>query len=300
MLRNQFTVPLLSLGSLVAFMATPALAEVSEGKLASEFRNVSYSYSASDLVITQRSADLEEFCERYPFNSRCEGLPDTTEQTEESESMEEPQAMPDANSGWAITPEVSTLGLGASVTTRISPQFNARLGLNAFSVGVDVEETDVTYEGDIELLNISGVADYYPFQNSGFKLSAGLVVNDNQVDGTLQGNAGQEVTIGNDTFEVGTDFDDIDATVEFSNDIAPYLGIGWGNPVRPNSRWNFNVNLGVMFAGSPEVSLDPVNVDPQVQQQVDNAVDQEVEELEDEIDGFNIYPVLTLGVSYQF
>lgn len=298
MLRSQFTVPLLSLGSLAAFMATPALAEVSEGKLASEFRNVSYSYSASDLVITQRSADLEDFCERYPFNSRCQDLPDTTEETEESDS--EPQAMPDAKSGWAITPEVSTLGLGASVTTRIAPQFNARLGLNAFSVGVDVEETDVTYEGDIELLNISGVADYYPFQNSGFKLSAGLVVNDNQVDGTLQGNTGQEVSIGNETFEVGTDFDDVDAKVEFSNDIAPYLGIGWGNPVRPDSRWNFNVNLGVMFVGSPEVSLDPVNVDPQVQQQVDDAVDQEVEDLEDEIDDFNIYPVLTLGVSYQF
>lgn len=304
MLIKKFTIPLLGLGTVVAFVAQPALAELSEGKKASEFRNVSYSYSASDLVITQRNSDLEDFCERYPLNSRCEELPDTTEEMEESESMEEPQAMPDAKSGWAIMPEVSTLGLGASVTRRITPQFNARLGLNAFSFGVDVEETDVTYEGDVELLNISGVADYYPFQNSGFKLSAGLIVNDNNVDGTLEPGVDQ-VTIDGQPFDVGdvaagNDFENLDAKIDFPNDIAPYVGIGWGNPVRPDSRWNFNVNLGVMFLGSPEVSIDPVNVNQQVQDQVDQAIAQEVEELEDEISGFNIYPVATLGVSYQF
>ena len=46
-----------------------------------------------------------------------------------------------AKSGWAIVPEVSSLGLGGNIVTRITPNFNARLGINAFGVGLDLEET---------------------------------------------------------------------------------------------------------------------------------------------------------------
>jgi len=292
MSNRKVGVSLFCLIAVTAFASESALAETNIGKKASELTK--YSYSASDLFTAYDPVNLEEFCERYPFNSRCADLEPSTPEVETS-SASSPSG---TNSGWAVTPEIGTLGLGASVTYGITPQLNGRLGLNAFSLGIDVEDTEATYDSDVNLLNISAAADYYPFQNAGFKVSAGLIFNDNNISGTATPNGGT-IDIGDDTF-AASELGSVDADVEFPNEIAPYIGIGWGNPVRPGSRWNFNVNLGVMFPGSPEVDVSANDVAPAVQNQVEQAIAQEEDDLEDELDNFNIYPVLTVGVSYQF
>jgi hypothetical protein len=299
MLQNSFSVSAFGFMALTALVSSPAIAEPTIGIKASEFTK--FSYSASDLLIGYDPVDLEAFCERYPFNSRCSGVPRSTPESEPS-SVSGSRPASNANSGFAITPEVSTLGLGASLSYGIFPQLNGRLSLNGFSLGVDVEDTEVTYDSDVNLFNISALADYYPIRNSGLKLSAGLVLNDNNISGTATANSGTTIDLGDSSFNANQ-LSSVDLDVEFPNEIAPYIGIGWGNPVRPGSRWSFNVNLGVMFPGSPEVDVQP-NIDPNVstaeRDQIEAEANQEEADLEDDLDNFNIYPVLTIGVSYQF
>ncbi|MFM7372109.1 MAG: hypothetical protein ACKO2Z_30855, partial [Sphaerospermopsis kisseleviana] len=88
--------------------------------------------------------------------------------------------------------------------------------------------------------------------------------------------------------------DTVKAKISLPNSVAPYLGIGWGNAVKSGNRWGFSANLGVMFAGSPKVELTaPAYI-------LAADVEAERKQLEDDLDWLNIYPVLSLGLSYQF
>lgn len=144
--------------------------------------------------------------------------------------------------------------------------------------------------------------DYYPFKKSGFHLSAGLVFSDNSADGTATASEGETIEIGDSTF-AADELGSVDADVSLTSDVAPYLGIGWGNPVAKNKNLGFWFNLGVMLGGSPEVSLTPnfgSAATPEIQAEINQALDREVENIEDELDFINVYPVLSLGLYYHF
>lgn len=252
--------------------------------------------------------DLEKFCQNYPYNSRCvdRPAPDGTDSEVETEPRERDTTSKynTPKSGWAIAPEVSTLGLGGSIVRKITPQLNARVSANAFGVGFDVEDTDVTYDGDLNLLNVSTLIDFHPSKNSGFRISGGVVFSDNNVEGTADTSQGG--TIGGTDFPAGQ-LESVDADVDISDSVAPYLGIGGGNAVGEGKGLGFWWNLGVVFGGSPDVSVTPnISADvpadqrEQIEQEAQEAAEEEEREIEDDIDFIGVYPVVTLGLSYQF
>jgi hypothetical protein len=266
-----------------------------------------FSTNATDLVFDYQLAqviqDLEKFCTNYPYNSQCRDRPQSDTEVETEPSTSNESVTP--KTGWAIAPEVSTLGLGGSIIRRIVPEFNARVGVNAFGLGFDIEDTDATYDADLNLFNVSTLVDYHPIKSSGLRLSAGAIFSDNTVEGTatptLEG--GEEtITIGDQTFNVN-ELVSVDADFDITNSVSPYLGLGWGNPVSGNKGLGFWANLGVVFGGSPEVNITPntaENLPSAVEEEINEAVARETEELEDEIDFISVYPVVSLGLSYQF
>ena len=133
--------------------------------------------------IAQRSRSLEEFCSDFPLNSRCEGqeaIPtDPAEQAAPTQNNSE-QIRGD---NWAILTNASTLGLGGAIVAKINPNLNARVGVNAFSFDIVYEETQASYDGEVNLFNVTTALDIYPFKNSGFYTSVGVVFNDNNADG---------------------------------------------------------------------------------------------------------------------
>lgn len=218
--------------------------------------------------------------------------------------------------GWAIVPEVSSLGFGGNLVTRITPNFNARLGINAFGVGLDVEETEFDYEGDLNLFNVSTLIDVHPFRNSGLRISGGLIFNNNNVEGTADISEQVAEELGTvevsgqlvDASELGVEeLATVDADIDLTNTVAPYLGIGGGNPVAASKGWGFWWNLGIAFSGSPEADVSsnvaddvPEPIRTEVEAAADRVLEDEERDLEDELDLIRIYPVLSLGFSYQF
>ncbi len=283
----------------------------------------SHKSSADNLLtieqLAQRELDLKTFCQNYPYNSQCE-------QVRPSNTPVPPPANTPANSnqdsntrqksGWAIAPEVSTLGLGGHIVRKITPNFNARVGVNAFGLGIDIEETELDFEGDLNLFNVSSIIDVHPFKRSGFRISGGLIFGDNNFDGTADISEevaeelgeveieGQSINLSDlNINELAT----LDADIDVNNSVAPYIGIGGGNAVGEGKGLGFWWNLGVVLGGSPEVELDsnvseetPEAIREEVEEAADNILEEEQEELEDELDFINIYPVVSLGLSYQF
>lgn len=225
--------------------------------------------------------------------------------SEDSNNQEKPRKWGPLNelSGVAIEPQVSSLGLGLDITARVSENLNARAGFGVFSLSGDYEETDVKYSTDIKLRSGSAVMDIYPLPETEFRLSAGVVLNGNKGEATgesqtvaVGGVDRQVYTIGGRTFtaeQVGTLSGDVTFPL-----IAPFVGIGWGNAVKPGRRLGFTIDLGVMIHGTPEVSLRATNqaVTPQLQE----SIDKEIEDLNAKLEGFKFYPVLQIGISYQF
>ncbi|MEM8719825.1 MAG: hypothetical protein AAGE84_11015 [Cyanobacteria bacterium P01_G01_bin.39] len=262
--------------------------------------------------------DLKTFCENYPYNSRCSevapadksdsgdhstGSAPTTDKLQSSNSQQK--------SGWAIVPEASTLGLGGQVVRKITPNFNARVGVNGFGLGIDIEETDVDYEGDLSLFNVSTIIDVHPFKKSGFRVSGGLIFGDNSFDGSADISDEVAAEIEGESFsleELNIDqLATVDADIDLNNSVAPYLGIGGGNAVGEGKGLGFWWNLGVVLGGSPDVEITsniadevPDAVREEAEAAADRVLEDEEEELEDELDFINIYPVVSLGFSYQF
>jgi len=141
------------------------------------------------------------------------------------------------------------------------------------------------------LLNVPVFLDWYPLVNSGFRVSTGALFNDNYLAISAQN---QIVTVNNIEYAVTG----LRGKIDFSNKISPYLGIGWGNAVNNSSRWNFFLDLGVAFVGSPNVKLNATASNPALQTELDNNIKKQIRKYKDDASQFQFCPVLNFGLSY--
>jgi hypothetical protein len=81
--------------------------------------------------------------------------------------------------------------------------------------------------------------------------------------------------------------------------VAPYIGIGWGNALDEAGHWGLATDLGVAFTGSPDMDLSatgPIAADPTFQARLA----EEEKDIQDELDIFKVYPVLSISLFYRF
>lgn len=203
---------------------------------------------------------------------------------------------------------LSTLGLGADLIYGINDQFNIRGTLRAFSYGADGEEDGIDYEGDLKLSSFGVLADYHPW-GGGFHITTGLMSNGNEFNLEAVGPSNAEIG------DVRYDIDGkLNTDVTF-NSAAPYLGIGWGNAFGKGSQFSLSFDVGILFQGSPEAEVSAAGTATELSsgqsfqiddmsnplaQQFQNEIDKEEQNLNDEMEGYEYYPVISLGLNYQF
>jgi hypothetical protein len=194
----------------------------------------------------------------------------------------------------AIAGKTGTLGLGGELTVNLLTDVNVRLGATWFDLDFDGEASDIDYDVDLDLLAFPIMLDWYVFDDA-FHLSAGVLFN--ETDFGLDGRFSGTIEIGDNTYtfdEVGTLSGDLGW-----DDVAPYVGIGWGNAFGQDRRWGFLSDLGVAFVGSPEVALSATGTlagDPGFQADLAR----EEADLEDDLSDFKVYPVLSVSLFYRF
>ncbi|MEM9401541.1 MAG: hypothetical protein AAGA44_03500 [Pseudomonadota bacterium] len=189
--------------------------------------------------------------------------------------------------------KVGTLGLGIEGTYDLSEKWGLRGAFNQYDYSYEDDLDGVDYDGDLELSSISLLADFRPFE-TGFRLSGGVILNDNRIQGVAL--PADFYDIGDQTYtqaEVGV----LSATADF-DDVAPYFGIGYD--FNRSSNLRFNVDLGVLVQGSSSVQIlstgGTLSNDPAFQSELDA----EAIAYEDDLEDYDLYPVLALGVSYAF
>ena len=133
-----------------------------------------------------------------------------------------------------------------------------------------------------------------------FHLSAGLFHNGNKVTSVAKAENNDSYSINGNTYstsEVGSIYGSIDF-----RSAAPYLGLGWGNPIGKEKGWGFTSDLGVVFQGAPSSTLTNSGcvASAAICAQFYNDLNEENLNLEQKLSNFKYYPLLRIGVSYSF
>jgi len=195
----------------------------------------------------------------------------------------------------AVSVEASSLGPGAKVDIKAMDKLNVRLGGNGFSYNFSGKAQDVDYKVKLHLMSFCLLADWFPFEQHDWRFTGGAILNKNRVN--VDAKPAVSYKVGDTTYtsaQVGS----LAGKITFEP-VAPYLGLGWGNPFGKDSHWSFNFDLGAMYQGAPKVNLDangPIANDPTFQ----SNLAQEKDQLKDKTNRFKFYPVVAIAVAYRF
>lgn len=196
------------------------------------------------------------------------------------------------NDNFWIGAKAGTLGLGLEGTWRVLPYLDLRAGFNTFSMDDEQSEAGIDYDVDLDLSTFYATANLRA-PLSPFRATVGVFSNSNEV--ALVSRDSSSFTIGGSTFtagQVGT----LRGDVGFDS-FAPYAGVGLD--FRFIDRVGLHFDAGVLFQGAPELTLradGPIASDPTFQAELEA----ERAELQDELDDFELYPVVSVGLSVNF
>jgi hypothetical protein len=209
---------------------------------------------------------------------------------------------------WAVGvhTQLSTTGfIGVDAGYKFSPNLHARFGLNTVGFNLDYASQGINYKASVNPTNVHLLGDFFPF-GEGLRLTGGLVFQSNQFNAT--GTPSSSITGGITQVNIGgANYDinqvgSITSEGSFSNSVAPYLGIGFGTPLSPGL--GFNLDAGVMFAGSPRVKLRanniPSTVPTNIQADIRTSLAEQERKTNNDIGSFGVYPVISVGISYAF
>jgi hypothetical protein len=196
--------------------------------------------------------------------------------------------------GSSVGLKISTLGGGLEVDRSFSDSIGGRIGVNNATIDYTATIDDIEYNFDVNLMSISALLDWYPFKGS-FRISGGVLYNDNNLDADAKSANTYEV---GGTQYTGLEVGNLTGKIDF-DDITPYFGIGWNVPLGKSKRFGFLADLGVVYQGTPEVDLsaDGLLANNATFQ---NDLQNEEEELQSKLDGYEYYPVIAIGLSYRF
>ncbi len=184
-----------------------------------------------------------------------------------------------------------TAGGGVAVGHSINRKLAARLGVNLFTYsgtlksGKDTDNLQIGFDYTLKLKTTNLLFDYYPFSQSGFRLTGGAFYNLNQI--SFFGKPVKDVSFNDITFtvdEVGT----LDGKATF-NKFAPYIGLGFGNPYT-RGRLKFMADVGFFYQQSPTISFVTTGL-------LTPSSDQGPI-IQRNLSPLKYYPIITLGASY--
>ncbi len=200
-----------------------------------------------------------------------------------------------------VTAGIGTLGLGIWAGTSILPDtLNVRAGFSHWAKSrsgtYNKSGTILDYTGTLTLGSIPVFLDYFPFHGA-FRLTAGVIDNRTKFEAEAIPAPGATVTINGNSYsaaQVGS----VSATIDYGRRAQPYLGIGWGNLARSHHGLTFGMDLGVVFTGSPTVSLVASNPTNNAHLAADVVTAQQTAQAD--ANSSRYWPLIQIGIGYNF
>lgn len=194
--------------------------------------------------------------------------------------------------------EAASTGPGLSANWRFTDHFGARAGVNGFfGASIDVGDRDIegiNYDTSVKLMSEPLALDIYPWKKSTFRVTVGILLNQNEVEGVVP----QDPVFGQTFIDInGTSYDsasigDLNMKLE-QPAVAPFISVGMSFYLDKAKHWSIGGELGVAYTGDPDVTLSTTSgLVPQ------GDLDAEAQEIED--GAWTFYPIVKVSVNYSF
>ena len=190
-----------------------------------------------------------------------------------------------------LMPKIGTLGYGVDVGYQATDMLGGRVIWRDYSSDFDFDVDEDSFDASVDIGGFGALVDFYPTRGN-FRISGGIMQLDNSAEVSS--------TITRDYTSGGvptTGSADIKGKVEY-NSTSPMLAIGWHDYVGKN--FSYDISLGAVYMGSPEISLRSVGGvaagEPEVEAEIDDLAD----DIEDDLSGLNFYPVIEFGMTFHF
>lgn len=199
---------------------------------------------------------------------------------------------------YSVGMKIGTLGIGLELTKPIKSSLDLRLGINHIEAKVNnFRIGSIQYDIDASANSINAVLDWYPQQNNKFYFSGGVLLGDDNINPSPNPNF---------TFrgiEVGKALDryDVNFKIDYAN-IAPYFSMGYSNKNSKKKGWYYAGDLGIAYLGKAKASFHIIdkttNLPPAIIPQIE--LDREIEKINNKLDDYKIWPILSFTWNYQF
>lgn len=191
-------------------------------------------------------------------------------------------------------------GIGIEGRTQVADNLYARLGGNYFRYQHDSNDGDAKYKLELKLMTVPLMLDYHPFDNSGFRVSAGVAYNNNYI--SLKADPSKNSNLNGRTYtpaEIGH----IKGKLKFGRNVAPIVSLGYDSSLLDDGPLSFNAELGLMYAGKPKLEISSsgqVSQLRQVQLAKDIEADAKKQFAKDAEKYLKFYPMISIGMKYSF
>jgi hypothetical protein len=206
--------------------------------------------------------------------------------------------------------KISTLGAGIEAATPLGEKFNIRAGFNMLRYSRPISYDGIDYDGQLRFQSAEAHFDWFPIGE--FHVSPGILFyNGNEVTATATVPGGQTFSEGGTMYE-----SDPNTPVNGSGKldfvkVSPSIMVGWGNLVPRNGRhFSFLIEVGGAYQGNAHVALNlagnvcdttgancrAISSDPTVQ----SSIQAQQVKIQNEINPYRFYPVLSLGIGFSF
>lgn len=197
-----------------------------------------------------------------------------------------------ANDSLWLGAKVGSLGIGVEGIWRPIPWLDFRAGFNRFDYEDDGAQAGIAYNATLELQSTYATANLL-FPISPMRLTVGAFDNGNEL--VMENQEAEFYNVGGTTYsqdEVGT----LRGRAWFDSP-SPYVGIGFDFELV--GRLGLNLDLGVLWQDEPLVSL---TADGSLanNQTFQDALENERQELLKETEDFKAWPVVSLGLHFNF
>jgi hypothetical protein len=206
--------------------------------------------------------------------------------------------------------KISTLGAGIEAAVPLAAKANLRGGVNIFQYNRALTNDGIHYTGQLHFRSGEAHLDWFPF--GGFHVSPGvLFYNGNQLTANASVPGGRTFTLSGTTYEsdpamplMGT------GKLDFVK-VSPSIMLGFGNLIpRSGRHYSFLFEIGGAYQGSARVALNftgnvcdtsgincrSVASDPTVQANVQA----QQQKIRNDINPYRFFPVVSLGVGFNF
>ncbi|HEV2112131.1 MAG TPA: hypothetical protein VGT99_12310 [Gammaproteobacteria bacterium] len=197
-------------------------------------------------------------------------------------------------SDFGVDAHASTLGFGGELNYSINSFLTARVDFNRYNHTYNTTKEQINYDFNLHLKTAGVLLDLHPFAGT-FRITAGYFNNKNDILAVATPQS--SYTINGNTYS-SAQLSSLSGDISFKSGV-PYVGIGWSTLGTESTGLGIEFDVGALLEGSPTVNLTATgSITTNATFQNDLAAEQG--KLQNDVNNFKTYPVVSLGLAYRF